>query len=103
MARAALLLKGIDMRSIVALILAFAAAAAFAAASQTVVLDVQNMTCALCPITVKKSLEQVPGVASAEVDLDHRTATVKFDPDKTAPSTLVKATTNAGFPSTVHK
>ena len=85
------------------MILSFAATAAFAAASQTVVLDVQNMTCALCPITVKKSLEQVPGVASAEVDLERKTATVKFDPDKTAPATLVKATTNAGFPSTVRK
>jgi len=91
------------MRPIVALILSFAAAAAFAAAPQTVVLDVRNMTCALCPITVKKSLEQVPGVASAEVDLDRKTATVKFDPDKTAPAMLVKATTNAGFPSTVRK
>ena len=91
------------MRSILVLILSFAAAVAFAAASQTVVLDVQNMTCALCPITVKKSLEQVPGVASTEVDVDHKTATVKFDPDKTAPATLVKATTNAGFPSTVRK
>ena len=91
------------MRPILALILSFAATAAFAAASQTVVLDVQNMTCALCPITVKKSLEQVPGVASAEIDLDRKTATVKFDPDKTVPATLVKATTNAGFPSTVRK
>jgi len=91
------------MRSIVAFILSFTAAAAFAAASRTVVLDVQNMTCALCPITVKKSLEQVPGVAIAQVDLERKTATVQFDPDKTAPATLVKATTNAGFPSTVRK
>ena len=28
---------------------------------QTVTLDVQNMTCAVCPITVKKALERVPG------------------------------------------
>ena len=73
------------------------------AATQTVVLDVQNMTCELCPITVKKSLEQVPGVASAKVDLDKRTATVQFDPDRAAPAALVKATTNAGFPSALHK
>ena len=78
------------------------ATAAFAA-TQTVVLDVQNMTCELCPITVKKSLEQVPGVASAKVDLDKKTATVQFDPEKAAPTVLVKATTNAGFPSAVHR
>ena len=76
---------------------------AFGAATQTVVLDVQNMTCELCPITVKKSLVQVPGVASAKVDLDKKTATVQFDPDKATPAILVKATTNAGFPSAVHK
>ena len=33
-----------------------------AASPQTVTLVVQNMTCELCPITVKKSLEKVPGV-----------------------------------------
>ncbi len=76
---------------------------AFAGTPQTVVLDVQNMTCSLCPITVKKSLEQVPGVTAAKVDLASKTATVQFDPDKAAPAVLVNATTNAGFPSTLHK
>ena len=45
----------------------------------------------------------VPGVADAKVDLGRKTATVKFDPDKAGIATLVKATTNAGFPATVHK
>jgi mercuric ion binding protein len=84
-------------------VLVLAVSPAFAAATQTVVLDVQNMTCELCPITVKKSLERVPGVAIAKVDLDKKTATVQFDPDKAAPAVLVEATTNAGFPSAVHK
>ena len=84
-------------------VLTLAVTPAFGAAPQTVVLDVQNMTCELCPITVKKSLEQVPGVASAKVDLDKRTATVQFDPDRAGPAALVKATTNAGFPSALHK
>ena len=39
---------------------------------QTVTLDVQNMTCAVCPITVKKALERVPGVTDAKVDFDIR-------------------------------
>jgi len=30
----------------------------FAGALQTVTLDVQNMTCAVCPITIKKALER---------------------------------------------
>ena len=60
------------------------------------------MTCALCPITVKKSLQQVPGVAEANVDLDKKTATVRFDPDRISTAALVKATTDAGYPSTIH-
>lgn len=36
---------------------------ALAAPPKTVTLDVQNMTCGLCPITVKKSLEKVSGVS----------------------------------------
>lgn len=33
-----------------------------AGTARTVVLDVQDMTCELCPITVRKSLEKLPGV-----------------------------------------
>jgi mercuric ion binding protein len=76
--------------------------AAFAATPQTAVLDVQNMTCSICSITIHKALEKVPGVIVAKVDYDHKTATVEYDADKTSPSALVKATTNAGFPSTLH-
>jgi len=76
--------------------------AAFAASPQTAVLDVQNMTCATCSITIHKALGKVPGVLDTKVDYEHKTATVKYDSDKTNPSALVKATTNAGFPSSVH-
>ena len=72
---------------------------ALAAPPKIAVLDVQNMTCSLCPITVRKALERVPGVTEAKVDLDKKTASVKFDADKTTVATLVKATTEAGFPS----
>jgi mercuric ion binding protein len=64
--------------------------AALAAAAQTTVLDAQNMTCELCPVTATKSLEK-------------KTATVTFDPDKTNAAALVKAATDAGYPSPVHK
>ena len=59
------------------------------------------MTCAVCPITVKKALEKVPGVTNAKVDFDKKTASVSFDPDKTSAATLTKATSDAGYPSTV--
>lgn len=41
--------------------------AVLAASPKTVVLEVQNMTCSVCPITVKKSLQKVPGVAEAKI------------------------------------
>ena len=75
----------------------------FAGTLQTVTLDVQNMTCAVCPITVKKALERVPGVMDAKVDFDKKTATLSFDPDKASLAALTKATADAGYPSSIHK
>ena len=89
--------------SIAVLLVAGLPLAALAAPPQTAVLDVQNMTCGLCPVTVKKSLEKVPGVSQARVDFDKKTATVTFDADKASVAALTKATTDAGFPSTVRK
>lgn len=75
----------------------------FAGALQTVTLDVQNMTCAVCPITVKKALERLSGVTEVKVDFDKKTATLSFDPDKASLAALTKATADAGYPSSVHK
>ena len=72
----------------------------FAGGPQTVVLDVQKMTCALCSVTIRKALEKVPGVAEAKIDYNHKSATVRFDPEKASPAVLVKATADAGFPAT---
>jgi periplasmic mercuric ion binding protein len=90
------------IRKLLASFLIVLPVAAFAATTQIAVLDVQNMTCSMCSITIRKALERVPGVIDAKVDYDHKTATVKYDPDKASPPALVKATTNAGFPSTLH-
>lgn len=74
---------------------------ALAAPPKTLTLDVQNMTCEVCPITVKKSLEKVAGVSAVQVDFAKKTATVTYDPDKAQPEMMTKATTNAGYPSAV--
>ena len=71
------------------------------AANRTATLDVTNMTCAACPITVRKALEKIPGVGSAKIDLKTHRAVVEFDPSKTTPEVLTKATADAGFPSSV--
>jgi len=71
------------------------------AAEQTVTLNVENMTCGACPITVKASLMAVPGVAKADVSYEKKTAAVTFDDAKASVADLVKATTNAGYPSQI--
>jgi hypothetical protein len=38
----------------------------------------------------------------SDVDFEKKTASVTFDPDKASPDTLTKATSDAGYPSTVH-
>lgn len=76
---------------------------AFAGTPEAVTLDVQNMTCAACSITVKKALERVPGVTDVKIDFEHKTATVRLDTDKATAASLTKATADAGFPATVRK
>jgi mercuric ion binding protein len=94
-------MKGSTMMRALLLVAALLAASAPALARkvETVTLDVKNMTCSLCPITVRKALEKVPGVESARVDYPTHSASVTFDADKTSTADLVKATTNAGYPS----
>lgn len=69
------------------------------AATRTLTLDVQNMTCPVCPLTVRKALEQVPGVQQVSVDYGRKTATVQFDDAITTTERLTAATQAIGFPS----
>lgn len=71
------------------------------AATKTVTLSVPGMTCAACPFTVKAALSKVEGVSKTDVIFDKREATVTFDDAKTSVQALMKATGNAGYPSTL--
>jgi mercuric ion binding protein len=71
------------------------------AATQTAILAVENMTCALCPVTVKKAMEQVKGVRSVAIDFTTKTATVVFDPSVTSIEAIAAASANAGYPATL--
>ena len=73
------------------------------ASPQTVTLNVSGMTCPACPITVKKALEKVAGVSNVEVRFEKKQVLVTFDDAKTNTDALVKATTNAGYPSQPEK
>lgn len=86
------------VRSLVALLLVLVTAAWFT--PKTITLAVPGMTCSTCPITVKKALTKVPGVMSVTVSYEKLEAIVTFDDGKTSTEALIKATTDAGYPST---
>ncbi len=85
------------------LILTIFMASSVMAANRSVMLEVQNMNCSVCPLTVKKALNNVNGVQQVEIDYESQVATVTFDDTVTTAAKLTEATTNAGYPSTVKK
>lgn len=68
---------------------------------KNVVLDVPGMDCSLCPITVRKALERVPGVLEARAFWPDKRAEVKYDPDRVTPAALAAALADTGYPATV--
>jgi mercuric ion binding protein len=69
------------------------------AAMQTVTLSVPGMYCEVCPITVRKALEKVPGVAKVSVSFKDKEALVTFDDAKASIKKLEDATFVAGYPA----
>jgi mercuric ion binding protein len=69
------------------------------AAVKTVTLSVPGMHCAVCPITVRKALEAVPGVSKVNVTYEPKEAVVTFDDAKTTIKALEDATFDAGYES----
>ena len=91
------------MKKLFLIALFAASAGAVHAAPQTVTLDVPGMTCAACPITVKKAISKVDGVSKVDVSYEKRQAIVTFDDAKANVQKLTAATENAGYPSTVKR
>lgn len=71
------------------------------AAQQTATLTIPGMDCEVCPITVKKVLLKVPGVSQVTVSFKDKNAVVVYDDKLANAQKLVKATTVAGYPSTL--
>ncbi|MFT7653301.1 MAG: mercuric ion binding protein [Candidatus Azotimanducaceae bacterium] len=66
----------------------------------TVKFSVEKMTCATCPISVRKAMERVDGVKNVEVNLETKMATVIYDSRVTTASDISNASTDVGFPAT---
>jgi mercuric ion binding protein len=70
-----------------------------AAAERAVTLAVQNMTCPLCPLTVRTAIEHVTGVKDVQVDFETKTAVVVFDDSETTVQDIAEASRLAGYPA----
>ena len=66
-------------------------------AAARVTFPVRGMTCAACQSFVQASLEKMPGVRSATVNLMLHNATVVYDPAATAPEALVEVVNHTGY------
>ena len=62
-----------------------------------VTIPVSGMTCAACQSFVQRTLEEQPGVQSATVNLMLHNATVRYQPESTAPIALVEAIRSTGY------
>lgn len=77
------------------------AQSAIEAAQSEATFYVDNMTCALCPVTVKAAMSGVAGVKSVKIDFPTRTAHVVFDPGLTDAAAIAHASEQAGYPAAV--
>lgn len=94
------------MKKVSALLITILLASSQLVASEsekTVKFSVAEMTCATCPIAVKKAMQRVDGVINVEVSYEDKTAVVTFDPKLTSPDEIGQASTNVGFPATVNE
>ena len=64
---------------------------------ETIILEVDGMTCGGCVRSVTNVLKALPGVTAAEVSLEKSQAKVTFDPALADSSALRAAVEEAGF------
>src|SRR6056297_213974 len=77
--------------------------AGYPARTETVVFNVESMSCASCVGRVDKALGGVDGVLDVNVNLASETATVRFVEGVTTVADLIAAARDAGYPATPAK
>ncbi|MHA1667564.1 MAG: heavy-metal-associated domain-containing protein [Candidatus Heimdallarchaeaceae archaeon] len=60
-------------------------------------LFIEGMTCGHCTMTVRKALIETPGVKSAEVSLEEKSAVVIYKPNKVTAQDLISSVENVGY------
>ena len=78
------------------IIIAIVLVAAYgAAAEEKVVMEIEGMSCNLCPVAVKKSLSEIQGVKEIEVSFKERRARLSVD-ESVTDEMLLEAVRKAG-------
>ena len=77
------------------LLVTLLALVSFSFAEKVLVIDVEGMTCKLCPIAVKKAISQVKGVKWVKTSLNNRIAVVVTE-DNVKEDEVLKAISKAG-------
>ena len=71
------------------------------AVEKTITFKVDGMYCSACPAIVKKVLTNVDGVKDTTVSYSKKTAVVTFEDTKNDTTSLIQATTKAGYQARV--
>jgi copper chaperone CopZ len=67
------------------------------AGTKIVVIPIEGMTCASCVARVKRTLKAIDGVADVRVDLEHRSARVRYVEARVSPGHLVDSINKLGY------
>lgn len=59
--------------------------------------EVQGMTCATCPLTVKAAIKKLKGIHDVKASLQEKNAVVDFDSQKINTSEIKKAIDSVGY------
>lgn len=71
------------------------------ATEKLVVLDVATMVCGPDPHSIKSTLSSLAGVSEVKISFADKTATVKFDDEKSSVDQMLSAMAGAGYASLV--
>ena len=64
---------------------------------ETLMLNIDGMSCGGCVKSVTRILADIDGVAKAEVSLENKNAVIEFDPATTNASALIDALEDGGY------
>jgi len=64
---------------------------------ETIVLQVEGMSCGHCKASVEKALKALPGVADATVNLEAKNVTVQYDNNVVGVDAMKKAIEDDGY------